>query len=564
MEALLFFEACRRPIQSVTENNYHDMARRFPDDILQLKRSDNTLHMYILPVNLPMWPSFYSSKQVKAVDRHLFFHRVSSTHSLRFHATIDLLRRGDRVVATGVAGIGKSTEINAYLMPFLANIGNPGWPTEVWYRYETSLLKFKMVDNTKCNVKFVTPVSLSDLRDRTEQYRSSPISHQPVLFLELDEDEVNPRSYIPTLYHPSNGNLFELTKEFYKSEAFYLLINPPTLNDLCQMAIWQVQFGSKCADSVFKGRTHDEIIQLVTDRVDLVGPITRAVFKSKLSFHIFLSSLEAAVDEVFEVVGKMTVSNMPSGSKHYIAPFMDDETVVPYLKQGRRGSISLRFLSPYISRLVALECKKRQQRLVLEQRRYDFQIQKEIVQYGLLKHIDGIAHCDSWLVDQGQFYRNPSRRALTREDRIIGGSKDMGITFCDRKSYFNSVYLDQSVDTLSDHTLYSSLKHNGALYDCMYVDKALKTAFVFQVSDVGADKHLSLDIGTMSQVMEGLKLAENGYRMKYFYCCSSRAKSQNGCIVSNKKNLVATNVESLLDIYIARIKFFSSDAHISI
>lgn len=560
MEALLFFEACRRPLQSITESNFHEMARRFPDNILQMKSSDQLLDMYILPANIPMWPSFYCSKQERADDRNIFFHRVSSTHSLRFHATIDLLRSGEKVVATGVAGIGKSTELNAYMMTFLANIGTDGWPTEVWYRFETTLLKFNMLDNIKCHVEFEESVTLSNLRDRTLKYRNTPILGRPILFLELDEDEVNPRSYVPTLLHPSNRDVYKLTKEFYKSEAMYMLINPPTLNDLCQMAIWEAQFGS--SDSVFKGLNRDEIIQLVTERVNLVGPVTRSVFKSKLAFDIFLSYVESAAHEIFEVIGKVTVSNVPSGSKFFVAPFMDDESVVPYVKEGPRGFITLRFLSPYISRLVAFECKKRQQRAILEQRRYDFQIQEDIVQYGLMGRIDGGAHCDSWLLDHWQFYRNSSLRELTSADRLVGGRKEAGITICERKSYFNSVYLDQSVDMLSDHTLYSSLKHNGALFDCMYVDKALKTVFVFQVSDVQANRH-SFDTGTVSRVMEGLKLTENGFRMKFFYCCSSRTKSQRSYIISNKKN-VASNVESMLDIHIARIKFYPSDAHILI
>ena len=91
--------------------------------------------MCSLPKAIPGWPTFNASKRRKAADQNLFFQLVSSSHRLRFEATLDLLRKGDSVVSTGVAGIGKSTEINAYLMEFIANIGKEGWPKEVWYRY---------------------------------------------------------------------------------------------------------------------------------------------------------------------------------------------------------------------------------------------------------------------------------------------------------------------------------------------------------------------------------------------------------------------------------------------
>ena len=84
--------------------------------------------------------------QETASDTNLFFQRVNQTHALRFAATIDLLRKGDKVVSTGLSGVGKSTELNAYLMVFLSNIGKEGWPKEVWYRYEFKMLIFSLVN----------------------------------------------------------------------------------------------------------------------------------------------------------------------------------------------------------------------------------------------------------------------------------------------------------------------------------------------------------------------------------------------------------------------------------
>ena len=113
-------------------------------NITEVLSLDDRVKLFILPSGVPEWPSFYASKQSDAADKHLFFHRVSSSHALRFNATVELLKKGKRVVSTGLAGIGKSTELNAYFMAFLPHIGEEGWPPEVWYRFNSKLLIFKL------------------------------------------------------------------------------------------------------------------------------------------------------------------------------------------------------------------------------------------------------------------------------------------------------------------------------------------------------------------------------------------------------------------------------------
>ena len=137
-----FFDACRLPRITRTEDNFENIDTDHPSNIIEVKSEDGRVALFILPKVISKWPSFYASKQKEASDKNLFFHCISGTHALRFNATVDLLRRGKQVVSTGVAGIGKSAELNAYLMEFLSNIGKSGWPREVWYRVDSKLFKF--------------------------------------------------------------------------------------------------------------------------------------------------------------------------------------------------------------------------------------------------------------------------------------------------------------------------------------------------------------------------------------------------------------------------------------
>lgn len=371
---MLFFEACRRPHVVVTERNIHEMAQQYPNRILVLQNPDVYINMHVLPASISEWPSFYPSKQDDVTDRNLFFHRVSQTHSLRFNATADLLRAGKKVVATGVAGIGKSTEFNAYLMLFLSNIGKEGWPIEVWYRYDNSLLKFSLRNHRPC-VDAVEFVTLSVILNMTLHIREFAIGTRPVLFLELTEDEVNPRSHIPTLVQPSNGDVYDITKEFQKSGARYMLINPPNCSELCQMACWEAVFGP---NSVFKGMTNDDIIKLVTERVNIVGPIPRSVFQTDGEFKSTIAELDKHVAELFDVIDRVNETNIPRKARYYLASFVDDETVVPYLLKGDRVPTSIRCLSPYISHLIAKACSTKERRAKLKQRRFEHLILENI------------------------------------------------------------------------------------------------------------------------------------------------------------------------------------------
>ena len=132
-------------------------------------------------------------------------------------------------------------------------------------------------------------VTLSVLRDLTKHYIEERIEDTPVLLLELAEGEVNPRSYIPALVQLCNRNVEGITKEFQKSGATYMLVNPPTCEDLCAMACMEARFGSE--DSVFQGMQPEDIVRVVSERVSIVGPVLRSVLVTEDVFARRVSQL---------------------------------------------------------------------------------------------------------------------------------------------------------------------------------------------------------------------------------------------------------------------------------
>ena len=237
-----FFKVCRMETKCILPDdvlNLNQLAEEGNTSGRIVKASDpaNCVDMYILPKHISHWPTFCPMKQKKAKDRNMFFHRVSASHRLRFEAVVELLNMGEHVICTGVAGIGKSTEFNAYLMKYLSSIGMKGWPPEVWYRYDTDMFKFKLDAKGDPVVEKVIDVQVKSLLTMTEKYRRSPIALKPILFLELMEDEVNPASHIRTIVQPSNRDINTLTKEMKKAGARYFVINPPTVDELWSIRV---------------------------------------------------------------------------------------------------------------------------------------------------------------------------------------------------------------------------------------------------------------------------------------------------------------------------------------
>ena len=70
-----------------------DTVKNNPANIVEIISEDKRVKMYSLPKAIPGWPTFNASKQRKAADQNLFFQLVSSSHRLRFEATLDLLRK---------------------------------------------------------------------------------------------------------------------------------------------------------------------------------------------------------------------------------------------------------------------------------------------------------------------------------------------------------------------------------------------------------------------------------------------------------------------------------------
>ena len=232
---------------------------------------------FVLPKTINKWPSFYALKQETASSSEVYFKRVADSNGPRFNETVRLLLEGRKVISTGLSGIGKSTEINGLLMVFLRHLGEVDWPKEVWYRVDKFMFKFFLVDGVP-TVAQLQDVTLASVEKFSSQFRATTrVEDRPVLLLELKEKEIDPSSYIPTYIPLSNRNVYSATKEIQKAGCQYLLVDPPSSEDMQAMAAFEAAHSS---NSVFKGMPVDQVKEVVRKRVSMIGPRIREVFKT--------------------------------------------------------------------------------------------------------------------------------------------------------------------------------------------------------------------------------------------------------------------------------------------
>ena len=268
----------------------------------------------MLPHSMEMWPTFFASKQKKAESREIYFMRIADSNGPRFEETVMLLRDGNDVISTGLSGIGKSTEVNGLLMVFLSHLGESDWPKEVWYRVNKSLLMFCLVEGVPV-VESLDAKTKDDVLVISEKFQA----RRPVLLMELMEDEVNPSSAVPTYIPLSNREVFAVTKEMQKADAKYLLVDPPSCEDLENMAAFEAAHGSSL---VFKYLPIEEVKDEVRRRVGIIGPKIRSVFQIERKFNYLERSLDREASNLFDALFKISVQSLPQDANNYLGAFV--------------------------------------------------------------------------------------------------------------------------------------------------------------------------------------------------------------------------------------------------
>eukprot|EP01033_Poteriospumella_lacustris_P010017 gene10017-biopygen4497 len=267
------------------------------------------------PRELGMFPSFFDSfKQSEAVGAAFIFRRIRPVDQSRFEKTITALKEGSKVVWCGQPGIGMSTEANFVLLEFLRHLGDgedSEWPTKVAHRVGGQLYLYTwnaaarrvqcemLPGETLLNVKRFSRFWTDQMYDTQQK--------PPVLILELDEDEVDPMVSIPTFIALSSRDVDTTLKTIFKSQSCEVyLVRPHDPEELLLMAkvMFEADPEQLCAHLGCE-REWDKVAKILSDRMNIVGPLVRQVFSGKFLSDVYAQEMKGKAINVSDTTGPM-------------------------------------------------------------------------------------------------------------------------------------------------------------------------------------------------------------------------------------------------------------------
>ena len=139
------------------------------------------------------------------------------------------------MVWIGTPGIDKSSATNYMLLHYLPHMGEAGWPREILLRVSNKLVVFRMETSPngsrRVNVVVKVCANLSQLNDHCETFMSftyNSISERPLLLLDLQEDESDPKVEFVKVFSSQSTREADLTfKTLNKpGDLYWILVQP--------------------------------------------------------------------------------------------------------------------------------------------------------------------------------------------------------------------------------------------------------------------------------------------------------------------------------------------------
>lgn len=317
-----------------------------------------SVEAYVLPKSVTEWPTFAEyKKQQAALSKDVLC--FSTENQAWLNTTIDALRSGDwHVVALGAPGIGKSAEMNYLLMRFIQNIHLGKWPKHVLFRIPgRDLIEICWKKTNKNGDRIMVKEhvgidTLSSVKEFTSSFNKKTEGNV-VMFMELDEDEVDPKSDVCTFIPLSNRDAATKLKTIMADRTTRrLLVVPPCCEEIRLQAKAFHKFSR--FGNFFLDKSLEEVDKIVHDRSQAIGCIPRIVSGDEYSFRKRIENILSPVElkRFFAALKGMKIDNMPSPTEYYIAPELKWESDEPPSIHIADNQYYFKFLSDFCAFIV--------------------------------------------------------------------------------------------------------------------------------------------------------------------------------------------------------------------
>lgn len=476
------------------------------------------LDIYLTPPS-GQFPSFLDKdKQRYALGKSSAGLRNNLVDVLRFNSTISALKTGTCVAWIGHSGCGKSTESNFLLMLFLKHMGEDGWPKVVAHRVGGVMYEYKQcADNiVQCTTQQI--LDLTALRQYSTLKDSLPQAEQPVLFLELGEDEQDPKIVpLTTFIAVSSRNIHNTLKTLKKSGVLETYVvrphTPAELRMLGRLLYYEDRTNLLSNLGMGSNSSEAEAVAAIGKRVESVGPLPRIVLQRVAGYEEYVGEMKRSATAFLSKLPphELSYNSIPSECSPFVAPhpvLHIDGTLV-------RGEAEFRFLCVRAATLIAEKTETPEQVMVMNKYGFAFQVVEAVLQCALRNLPSGEALHEGAQRDQWEWHRDPRHdKALTHDTIITDVNKIPLHQMCDRVARFSGTTFRRCASTLVEGVLYVSTMHNFKVgefftYDSGDASKGMSRSInYYQASSTPLPDH-PFAVAALIDVFKSLRLFDS-------------------------------------------------------
>jgi hypothetical protein len=450
---------------SVNGLEFIDIFEQSPDSLHSEKLEACLLpHSKIFPSMLDL------DKQSTALAQNMVTKRIKEIDILRFNDTVDRLKNRESTAWIGHSGTSKSTEANFLLMEFLTHLGEEGWPRKLAHRIGRKIYEYEYnATDKKVECAIRPAVNQAAVEAYCAEQKELPKADQPLLFLDLDEKEVDPCVSGITVFIAVSSREVKVTlKTLHKTGTFAtFLVRPHTAAEMRMMGrlIFRVDpAGMRSRLGLNTTHSEADVIAVINKRILEVGPLSREVFLGTTTYDVYVKDMKRGASHFLAKLPleQLSYNKIPTDFKQYVAPH-------PVLdKQGKidTGDAEFRLLSPLAADLIAAATTLPDQVQQLIKYGHASDLVEGVMQWALMQMPAGSALSPGANSDAWEWHRDPGFRKMLTNATLIKKSDDIPLhKRCDRLAEFSGMTFQGDARMLKPGALYKSTTHNFVLVE---------------------------------------------------------------------------------------------------
>jgi hypothetical protein len=493
---------------------------------------------YLLPSNVNVWPTFLqSTKQIHACAKDVYVQRLNKCDVGRMNETIKLLKKREIIIWIGLPGIAKSTDLNIILIKLLKELSsNDGEIKIVAYRATDTIYEFTLNSEGNVQVRTIPAETLLLVIQYGKDVLSSRRDRN-VLLLELEEAESDPsiKGNFGCLITSSSRNCQELFKTIYKGGCFFMLLQPWKLNELKCFARSAIELSEDNPFNDEFNKTLDDI----TAKYNEIGGVIRHIV-SNLFFKRFIVQRNMVLKDNF-VIYDLTVYNVPSNAKYFIAAFIKDDVEIPFVSEEIVDTYYFEFLSNPAKLLIGEKVSSPDEVLSLQGYAFNYLIAEDIVLYNILTNKRNEKYPSwpkQWSQNNWEWHTDVGYTNFLSPNSIIQNKKIMTMPICEKLYLFQSTTLQIPVYDLHEDIVYKSTFHNMKIGEFLTVNHTQKIVTFYQVTNRNLKDH-PFKLKTIYDAMNDLSMfAEAGLKYTLRLLCFVDSTVSNPRGIAFENNVV--------------------------